>query len=337
MILEILLQDVKQVLNPSPFETKDIPALALIEKQLYNSLSDSHGVIGDMCSHLLQAGGKRIRPLLVLYSGLAFSDGSDDLILSSVAAELIHMASLVHDDIIDHAPLRRNRASVNKVWGNHYSVLCGDYLFAKAFGLLSQNKLFLSLNNMVEAIENMCSGEILQAENKFNMQMNLPRYYEQIGKKTAIFLQCCCKSGAAIGGASETQIMDMGEYGLNLGFAFQIIDDILDFYGTKEIMGKPTGGEDLRQGIITLPILLLMKEENSVHTLNEIICKQTIETSDLETIKNLFNRYGVLDHCYAIAASHIGIAQKCLGSLPESSYKGSLYQLAELLKSSNNL
>ena len=210
------------------FDAEQIPGIEAIEIELYNSLSGSQGTMREMCSHILNAGGKRIRPLLVLHSGLGFGTMSNHLVKAAVAAELIHMASLVHDDIIDNSSLRRSRPSINKIWGNQFAVLCGDYLFSKAFGIMSSNRLMRSMDLMVEAIQNMCEGEIVQAGERFNPLISQERYYEIIGMKTAIFLSCCCKSGAAISGATKLQVHMMGEYGLHLGYAFQIIDDILD-------------------------------------------------------------------------------------------------------------
>jgi len=147
-----------------------------IEAELYNVLSDSRGAIRDMCFHMLTSGGKRIRPVLVFYGGLMFSGPTDELVYAAVAAELIHMASLVHDDIIDNSFLRRGRPSLNKIWGNHFAVLCGDYLFAKAFEIMARKKLIKCMDYMVEAIENMCQGEIIKAESRFKTDAGIDDY-----------------------------------------------------------------------------------------------------------------------------------------------------------------
>jgi heptaprenyl diphosphate synthase len=333
--MSINSQNLKHDLGSIGFETTNLLEVDLIEREIYDALSDSKGTIREMCTYLLNAGGKRIRPLLVLHSGLAFSVPSGDLMKAAVAAELIHMATLAHDDIIDNSELRRNRLTLNKVWGNQFGVLCGDYLFSKAFGILSKNKLFRSLDFMVEAIDNMCSGEILQANNKYNNNMNLNMYYEQITKKTAMFLECCCKSGAFICGADETQMRAVGKYGLNIGLAFQIIDDILDFCGNAKVMGKPKG-EDFRQGIITLPIILLLNDEKLRSPVREIISKNNCDERDCKVIYELLYSSGAIDQAYKIAAAHIATAQKCLKVLPDTSYKDSLYNLSELLKSREN-
>lgn len=303
----------------------------LIEAGIEKVLSSSEGTICDMCRHMVKAGGKRIRPLLVLYSGLVFSGLSDELADASVAAELIHMASLAHDDIIDNSDFRRSKPSVNSLWGNHFGVLCGDYLFAKAFGILSGGRLLKSLDFMIEAIENMCMGEIIQAENRFRHDMDIDTYYKQIAGKTAVFFQCCCKSGASIGCTDEKHIKALGEYGLNIGLAFQIIDDIMDFNGNAKAMGKPVG-EDLRQGIVTLPVILLINDNNYSRPVKEMLRRQKLENRDIETVNNMLTESGAIDKAFGIARSHIDKARKCLQILPQSEYTVFLHTLPDMLQ-----
>lgn len=322
-------------LKSMKFNPGKLAGIEKVEQELFNALSDSEGTIREMCMHILNAGGKRIRPMLVMYSGLIFSDDTDQIINAAVAAELIHMASLVHDDIIDNSNMRRGKPSVNKIWGTHFAVLCGDYLFAKAFGILSGKRLIKSMDYMVEAIQNMCSGEILQAENRFNHGISLETYYELISKKTAIFIKCCCESGASAGGAEGSQLREIGEYGLNLGLAFQIIDDILDFCGNSEVMGKPRGG-DLKQGSITLPLIYLMKDEKCGAKVKKILSERKVTDAFIEEITEDFQKKGVIEQCFDIAISHIEKAQRHLELLPDSPCTGYLYEMAEMLKTRAN-
>lgn len=304
--------------------------LEAIENELCNTLLNSEGTIKDMCIHMASAGGKRVRPLLVLNCGLIFSGSHELLNQAALAAELIHMATLAHDDIIDGSQLRRGKFTLNKIWGNHSSVLCGDFLFARAFGILSGHRLYNSLAYMIEAIDNMCNGEIKQAENKFNIYMNREKYYEQITMKTARFLECCCKSGASIGDADEKQLDAAGKYGLNIGLAFQIIDDILDFQGNEAIMGKQKG-EDLREGIITLPLILLMKKEKFKPLVQSIIGKNSITENDFELLLEMLISEGTIELSRKIALSHIDQALLFLQFLPHSPYKKVLEDMAEAL------
>jgi len=313
----------------------DIPELEAVEMELIYALSDSRGTVREMSSYTLNAGGKRIRPMLVIYSGMLFSGKTDNLIRAAAAAELIHMASLVHDDVIDCSDLRRNKPSVRSVWGNHFAVISGDYLFAKAFSILSSNRLNKSMDFMVEAIGNMCHGEILQAEDRFNCNLSLNRYYEKIAMKTAIFLKCCCQSGAAISGAGDDEIDVMGEYGLNLGFAFQIMDDLLDYYGCTDVMGKPKN-EDLRQGNITLPIIFLLENELYGSWIRSIITRNNFDDSVMEEICTVLRETKIIDKCFDIVLEHIEKAKQCLEMIPESRYHKSLINLADLIKSRVN-
>lgn len=329
--MSIAPQKIKAALNHIRNKQEASPEIKEIEYELHNALSDSEGTIKEMCSHMAGSGGKRIRPLLVLYCGAAFSRPSGNLNNAAVAAELIHMATLAHDDIIDDSQMRRGKPTLNKVWGNHSGVLCGDYLFAKAFGILSENKLYKSLSLMIEAIDSMCNGEILQAGNKFNINMDLEIYYKQIIKKTAKFLECCCKSGASIAEANEPQTAAIGKYGLNLGLAFQIIDDILDYQGNEDIMGKPKG-EDLRQGIITLPLILLLGSDKYGSMAKGIINKKIISGMDYAIISDLLVNTGFIEQSHKIALSHIDQALECLKAIPDTPYRDTLNNLAEALR-----
>ena len=318
------------------FNVSEFQEFEAIERELHNAIADSEGTVREMCCYLLKAGGKRIRPLLLMYSGNLFSCGNTpDLIQAAVASELIHMASLVHDDIIDNSALRRSNPSVNKLWGNNYAVLCGDYLFSKAFGLLSGTRIVCSMKYMVEAIQNMCHGEILQASERYIKNITLETYYNRIAKKTAIFLACCCKSGAIIAGADSTQIDLVAEYGMNLGYAFQIIDDILDFCGNTIAMGKPIG-EDLIQGNVTLPIILLMSKEGYGDWIRQLIHKRDFTKEIIDEVKLALEVTGVIKKSYEIAESHIERAKRALSVLPKSEYSNLLFTLTDLLQARVN-
>lgn len=307
-----------------------------IEKELSNSLSNSEGIIGDMCNHIADAGGKRIRPLLVMFTGKLFSSKDyNDLVKVAVAAELIHMASLVHDDIIDESVLRKSRPSINHLWGNQYAVLCGDFLFAKAFSLLSDTRSIYGMRYMIEAIQSMCHGEVLQASEKYDINTSLNLYYDKIAKKTAKFLECCCKSGAALAGAEEDQIALTAQFGLNLGYAFQIEDDILDFCGNPEVMGKPSC-EDLRQGNLTLPVILLMDNKKYGSWIRQLISKKYFSEEDIEEVKLAMDDTGIFNTSYEIAQYHLEKAKGALRLLPMSDYNQILVNIIDILKARVN-
>ncbi|MDQ2085326.1 polyprenyl synthetase family protein [Herbivorax sp. ANBcel31] len=324
--METIKQRYKTDYLKTKFNSKSIPEIDLIEFELYNLLSDSKGKIREMCIEILNAGGKRIRPLLVMYSSLVFSPVNKDMVKGAASAELIHMASLVHDDIIDNSDLRHNKPSVKSSWGNHFAVLCGDYLFSKAFGVLSKLNVSKCMGLMVKSIQNMCHGEILQANNKNNLDIDVDTYYEIIYKKTAVLIENCCKMGAAISGAGREYEEAMGRYGLHIGLAFQIIDDIMDIYGKVDKMGK-SQFEDLRQGNITLPFIILLKNKDYSEVAKDMLRKR----NDLEKTVMILRDLNIINTCFEIAAGHIKKAQSYLSFLPQSDYTKKLYSLSDIL------
>ncbi|WP_434512005.1 polyprenyl synthetase family protein [Desulfitobacterium sp. AusDCA] len=234
------------------------PELLLVEERLKQTIDKAQGMIRQSCSQLLTSGGKRLRPLLTLQSGMCFGPLNTATIQASVAAELIHMASLIHDDVIDHSDLRRGLPTINSQQGNLAAVLTGDYLFAEAFHILSSHQLLASMNYLVEAIQAMCTGEVDQANRQFDLSVSENDYFERISRKTGILLASSCRSGAATASASNEDIDRLGNFGMHLGYAYQIIDDLLDFTGDPQQTGKPVAA-DLINGHITLPIIYLLK------------------------------------------------------------------------------
>lgn len=317
------------------WEASSFASTALLEEQIVEAIKDSQGPVRDICFHILNAGGKRVRPLLVWYSGLMFGPESEDLKRTAVAVELIHMASLIHDDIIDGAEFRRNRPAVQKEWGNHRAVLGGDYLFAKAFGVLADSGLVKPLGIMVRAIQDMCEGEILQDGDQFNFQVSLERYYDRITKKTAVLLEASCKAGALVSGATELQAALLGLFGLNLGLAFQIIDDILDLCGDERKMGKPKY-TDLNKGNLTLPVILLMEEPQYRGWLMEIFKERDLDQSIFMKIEKAVQESGIKDRAFAIGVSHLEQARRILKHYQENPASKFLEELTNMLQARAN-
>lgn len=306
-------------------------ALSLVNRRISESVSNAVGAVREMCGHVAGSCGKMIRPQLVLMSGTAFSRLNDRMIDAAVAAEFIHMASLVHDDVIDQSNLRRGKPSVNQKWGNHAAVLCGDWLFAQAFAILSGAGLGPCMRFMVKAIQSMCHGEMLQAASRYNADIGTDTYYDVIAGKTAHLMESCCKSGAAAGGADGKKIEALGQYGLNIGLAFQIIDDILDFAGDAERMGKPKCG-DLRQGIFTLPVILLLRDAGFGNDARAALAGNDLSENAVETVRGLLQAGGAIDAAYSTAWSLIDRALNCLDFLPDSESKTALCNLARTLR-----
>ncbi|HEY8911335.1 MAG TPA: polyprenyl synthetase family protein [Desulfosporosinus sp.] len=322
---------IRQALVQTP-ETL-IPALhfselLFVEDQLQLVLNKADGLIRQTCVSLLESGGKRIRPLLTLYSGMCFAPLNPLMIQAAVAAELIHMASLIHDDVIDKSMTRRGKPTVNSLYGDHAAVLTGDYLFAEAFNILSTHRLLSSMTYLVEAIQAMCHGEVNQADEQFSSFVRKDEYFSRIAMKTGILLAACCQSGAILAGALPEDMALMRDYGLNIGYAYQITDDILDICGDTESLGKPVGA-DLINGNITLPLLYLLENPIYGNWLREIMNTRNVTHLGLQSIKDALIGSGCIEQAYTTATQCIDKAKSSLDTISPSPYKSTLLDLAD--------
>jgi heptaprenyl diphosphate synthase len=321
------LEEEHQIQEPKISESLlHFPELLIVEDKLQDSFKRANGIIKETCSKLLNSGGKRLRPLLTLQSAQCFGPLNTSTIHAAVAAELIHMASLIHDDVIDHSDLRRGLPTVNAEHGNQIAVLTGDYVFAEAFHILSSEQLLSSMSYLVEAIQAMCDGEVHQAGDCFNLSLGKENYFHRISQKTGILFASCCRSGAATAGASPEQIKQLGNYGMNLGYAYQIIDDILDFTGNPKVTGKPVAA-DLINGYITLPVIYLLENPLYGPWAREILQKQQISTSDIQKIIQALITSEALDEAFATAYHCAENAIQSLEELPSSVAKTFLSDL----------
>jgi len=302
--------------------------LLFVEDQLQAVLQKADGLIQQTCISLLQSGGKRIRPLLTLYCGMCFAPLNPLMIQAAVASELIHMASLIHDDVIDESATRRGKPTVVSQYGNHAAILTGDYLFAEAFSILSRQQLLSCMSYLVEAIQAMCYGEVTQADEQFSSSVDTEGYFSRIANKTGILLAACCQSGAILAGALSKEITLMREYGLNLGYAYQITDDILDINGDVESLGKPVGS-DFVNGNITLPMLYLLDKPIYGSWLREIINMRKITDQGIQSIREALISTGCIEQAYATAIQCINNAKASLDTIPSSHNKTTLLSLAD--------
>src|SRR2546421_4340424 len=209
--------------------------------------------------HALGSPGKRLRTALTLLSGKMKTYCFDKLLPLSVAFEMVHLATLIHDDIVDNAKTRRGNPTVNAVWGDHIAILLGDYYFAKTAGLIADindNRIDPLFSDTVATV---CEGTILEMMTAGQIDLSVETYFEKIKHKTACLIAACSKGGAIVSNATDQEIVWLHDYGLNLGIAFQIIDDILDYTQDQTTIGKPVGN-DLRQGMITLPLIYALQE-----------------------------------------------------------------------------
>lgn len=230
--------------------------LKILNDGLLEAVASSVELVNEVGTHLVTAGGKRIRPALCLLAARGGKNFSLARVLPlAEALELIHTASLVHDDVIDAADTRRGKPTANAKWDNQIAILGGDYIFARAFGLVADGSYgdYVS-KRLAELVGNLSVGEIIQDHTIYQAVKDLDNYYERIQKKTADFLEICCELGGLVGGMPEEDTKKLAEYGHCIGMAFQITDDVLDIMQTSEKIGKPAGN-DIRQGIVTLPVI----------------------------------------------------------------------------------
>ena len=225
-----------------------------------NRATSGLDILNSASMHALGSPGKRLRTSLTLLSGKMKAYRFDKLLPLSVAFEMVHLATLIHDDIVDNAKTRRGNPTVNALWGDNIAILLGDYYFAKTAGLIADindNRIDHLFSDTVATV---CEGTILEMMTAGRIDLTIESYYEKISHKTACLIAACCKGGAIVSQASDEEIELLYEYGLNLGIAFQIIDDILDYTEDQATIGKPAGN-DLRQGMVTLPLIYALQAQ----------------------------------------------------------------------------
>ncbi len=304
--------------------------LQKVEEKIQSIKSVDFQHLATLLEHILKGNGKRIRPALTLFSGKIFNYRLEALIPMAAGLELLHTATLVHDDAIDHSLVRRNRPTVNKLWGEEQAILLGDYLFAEAGNLIASTDNLRVIKLFSKTLKTISSGEIDQSINAFALNQTREKYFQRIAQKTATLFTTATESGAVLCNAPEEAIQTLVSYGYNLGIAFQVVDDILDFTGTEKELGKPTGS-DLTQGTITLPVLLLLE-----YYPNEPVVKMLFgDRSGTEitgaVIKLIRNSPKILDECYQIAISYSQKALRFLNGIPEHEAKKALETLAHYI------
>lgn len=288
--------------------------LALIEQELASAVHSQVELVTDIGNHLLRAGGKRLRPALYMLCAKSAKTDVAHTLPVAVAIELIHMATLVHDDIIDEASTRRGLATANARWGNKTAVLSGDYLFAKAFSLVANHADNSVLKALTDAICVICEGEIVQARNLFHVTQTQEEYLSRIGQKTAEFIAVSCELGAKAAGLSDGDVKSLRCFGYSVGMAFQLTDDILDFTGSMAQFGKPVGN-DLRQGVLTMPVLCALESSPYCTELADLIKGQNMTEANLARCLSIIRETDAIEYSYQKVSEYLELARQ---SLPES-------------------
>lgn len=275
----------------------------------------------------LKSNGKRIRPILTLLSGKFYPNDLDSLVLMATAVEIMHTATLVHDDAIDKSVVRRSQPTVYQVWGEEKAVLLGDYLFAEAGALTAVTKNMRAIRLFAHTLKAISSGELNQAFNAFNLEQSRDQYFQRVSQKTAALFIMSVESGASLSRAPEESIRVLIEYGYNLGIAFQIVDDILDFIGTEEELGKPIGS-DLTQGTLTLPAMLLLEKYPDNNPIEKLFNNRGGQ-ENVALAMEMISNSSITDECYQIASDYCAQACQHLDQLPDSDNRRILIELAD--------
>lgn len=308
--------------------------LRRVEEQLHAAFGDASGPAQEVAMHLVKGGGKRARPMMTLLAARLFGEDVSKAIPVAVAAEMIHVATLVHDDVIDSAETRRGRPTVNSVWNGQVAVLAGDALLAKALVILVDNTPPRIVRIMADMIYRMCEGEIAQNASTFDITQTEEAYYERIEKKTALFFAACCEAGALINGASEEEAAAMRSYGRNIGMAFQVIDDLLDVTATSEVLGKPVGS-DLAAGVLTLPVLHILSLPTTEPWVHETISNPPLPLDRIERILSLIRTNGTIEYTQSVAGAFVRQAKEELTRVPEGTANALLGSVADLVVQRN--
>jgi len=296
-------------------------------KGMFTAVAPAVSEIGD---YILNGGGKRIRPLLSILSSRIFNEGGEKTDLLACSVESIHTASLLHDDIVDDASIRRGRAPAHSVYGDKLTILVGDYLYTNAMKVASSLGNQRIMDALSGATAKMSEGEVLQLSIKGDFDISEEEYMEIIKDKTAILISSICLSGAILGRASKVQEDAMAAFGLKLGLAFQIADDVLDYMAEEKALGKSLG-KDLEEGKITLPLIYLLQSSTDAEAekVKSIIRAEKMFRSDLTYITGLLDKYQCIEKSYEKANSIINEAKAELDIFEDSMAKSSLITIAD--------
>jgi len=307
--------------------------LAQVDATFQERATSGLAILNAASMHILGAPGKRLRTALPLLSGKLNTYPFDKLLPLSVAFEMVHLATLIHDDIVDNATTRRGTPTVNALWGNNIAILLGDYYFAKTAGLIADindNRIDRLFSDTVATV---CEGTIIEMMTAGRIDLTFENYYEKITHKTACLIAACSKGGAIVSGAPEEQITHLYEYGMNLGIAFQIIDDVLDYTEDQATIGKPAGN-DLRQGMVTLPLIYALQEQpqnGHQQQIRQLLNGTGQKEEDIQSVVKWVVRGSGVERSFADAYHYADKARETLYRFPASPNRETLDELIDFV------
>jgi len=304
--------------------------LEIFQKKFSNTLKSKVALIDLITKYILRQKGKKIRPILVLLSAKVSGDINERTYIAANLVELLHTATLIHDDVVDEAKTRRGIASINAVWKNKAAVLIGDFLLSKGLLISLENKEFDFLLTTSEAVRRMSEGELLQIQKARNFDATEETYFKVISDKTASLIKTCCKLGALSTTEKKDKIENLAEFGEDLGIAFQLRDDLLDYMGRKKLLGKSTGN-DLKEKKFTLPLIISLKNSPS-RKANEIMkLIKSDSRKKFEPVFQFVNEYGGLDYTQDKILYYADKAKSSIKNFPDSEAKSSLLELVRFI------
>ncbi len=322
--------------------------LALVEQEIAAQNSAAIEPVEQIASYLYQGGGKRLRPALLLMAAGAAGYRGESAIRLGAVVEMIHSATLVHDDVIDGAQIRRGRPSTNARWGNHMSVLAGDWLYMRSFEMALRERNFAILDILIGLTQNMVEGELLQLTLLGRMDVTEADATELAYRKTACLFSGCARLGAVLGRQPKNVEESLAEYGRNAGLAFQLVDDLLDFTASPEQLGKPVLS-DLKEGKVTLPLIFRCRmalrraglQRAGSHREGRQLVAKVLEERDFasvrpEQITQLVMETGALDRASNLAREYVRRAKVCLEELPDTEYRRALLAVPDFILDRQN-
>ena len=299
-----------------------------INKELKEALSSRVAIVEDIGNHTVLGRGKRLRPLFFLFSCQLCDYQEKDAYRLSTIFEYLHAASLLHDDVVDNADNRRNRPSANQVWGNHAAVLEGDFLYSNASSIAVDTNNLLFLKRLTKTAKQMAEGQLMELVHTDNWEISRGAYMEIITAKTAVLMSAACACGAIISGADKNVELSLEQFGLNMGIAFQLMDDLLDYTSSEDVFGKPVG-KDLKEGKITLPLIYTLPkiEASERDRLMNLFKNHQANEDDYQQLIGFVRGKGALDHIRGEARTYVDKAAECLSQFPDLPAKRGLLEL----------
>ena len=303
--------------------------LLAVEQKLLSLAQTSIPQLKPLLDHALAGGGKRIRSALTLLSSKFYPRINEAPITMASAVELLHLATLIHDDTIDDTDTRRGQETIKNRWGEHIAVLLGDYVFAASATFVCDTQNVRVIRRFAETIMELAAGEIVEYFSCYQAEKARELYQDRIYRKTASLFCTASETGAILGNAPEQQVDHLKTYGYNVGIAFQVVDDLLDVEGNAVLLGKPVGN-DLQHGVLTLPSIMLLERYPDANPINDFFADQT-RIDKLEQAIDMIKNSDIIPDCYAVIRDHCEKASRSLESLPAGPAKDSLILLSDYI------